>query len=647
MDNPTTDLQALPPHLDQKKLIGFLESLHRICKIGTYYPAGHAVLDQAAEQFQRSLGGVANTKRSVVIEIRGESVFVENVEIKTITTAIREFRKLLTDIGIGSMEIDRSILLPELLQLVKGLLLGRAQLQGIKQFTQADLPDLPTAVKVKQKEFLVDEGSIVQGSSDEDTEHGLNSVFKILAEQGLDRNQIEQCKRFLNSLADKFSGKHFDIKGLPSVTWTDVRSLLIRVVKDAYHLTEGSGGLIQNDLNALSSIFVGLEREVEDKEAKETINLLVSVFGRNALGRKQKSPTDANAQVRQADVIPTLSVEQLQQFVGKNYVHVKILEKITMVDRCEELSILLQLLQFNQEAVVLDKIRQNVRAILSLPLTEKEVEVLICGISALIEGGKNEAFIDTARSVTILLRNAKSLPSLQFLERLCQRIDPVARSVIWPVIVNELLAVGRVTGAEKAYDRLMGVAAGLADEEMKSRWQELEALDTFQEKKIAADIFDPAARKSYRFFSFLLGTSMKKAIAARILDNFRENAPDWLIEAVAPLLQLAIPQHMKFLQTYLFLAQQKEIPVNMRMAAGNLIVQHLPEISDEQKGEAWVATTIKATPEMQVEDTRQLLERIVEEKKMVVVPKWPNPCRKAAAEALTKLKRRPLTAVYT
>jgi hypothetical protein len=49
MDSPITDIQQIPPHLDQKKLIGFLESLQRICKIGTYYPAGHAVLDQAAE----------------------------------------------------------------------------------------------------------------------------------------------------------------------------------------------------------------------------------------------------------------------------------------------------------------------------------------------------------------------------------------------------------------------------------------------------------------------------------------------------------------------------------------------------------------------------------------------------------------------
>lgn len=644
MDSPITDIQQIPPHLDQKKLIGFLESLQRICKIGTYYPAGHAVLDQAAEQFQRSLGGIADSKRSVLIEIRGESVFVENIEVKTITTAIRDFRKLLTDIGIGTMEIDRNILLPELLQLVKGLLLGRAQLQGIKQFTQADLPDLPTAVKVRQKEFLVDEGSIVLGGGEDDAEHGLNSVFEILAEQGLDRRQIEQCKRFLNSLADKFSGRHFDIKGLPSVTWTDVRNLLIRVVKDAYHLSEGSGGLIQNDLNALSSIFKGLERAAEDKEAKETINLLVSVFGRNALGRKQKSPADANAKVRQADVIPALSVEQLQQFIGQNYVHARILEKITLIDRCEELSILLQLLQFKQEGVVLDKIRQNLRAILTLPLTEKEAEVLINGCASLAGDRENDAFSETARSVAVILRSAKSLSSLDFLERLCQSVGPVACSRIWPVIVNELLAVGRVASAERAYDRLMGVAAGLADEEMRARWQELEALDCFQEKKIAADIFDPAARKTCRLFSFLLGTSMKKAIGSRILDNFREKAPDWLIGAVAPLLQLAIPQHMKFLQTYLFLAQQKEPPMNMRIAAGNLIVQFLPELSDEQRGEAWVPATIKATPELQVEETRYLLERIVEEKKMVVVPKWPNPCRKAAAEALTKLKRKPLTA---
>ena len=112
---------------------------------------------------------------------------------------------------------------------------------------------------------------------------------------------------------------------------------------------------------------------------------------------------------------------------------------------------------------------------------------------------------------------------------------------------------------------------------------------------------------------------------------------------MAPLLQLAIPQHLKFLRTYLLVAQQNVFTVSMRVAAGNFVVHNLPEISEQQKTEAWVAKSILATPEMQVAETRPLLRKIIEERHMVIIPKWPSVCRKAAAEALKHLKRKPLT----
>jgi hypothetical protein len=135
---------------------------------------------------------------------------------------------------------------------------------------------------------------------------------------------------------------------------------------------------------------------------------------------------------------------------------------------------------------------------------------------------------------------------------------------------------------------------------------------------------------------------MNKQIGARILNSCKATPSDWLIEAVAPLLQLEIPQHMKFLQIYMLAAQQAYFPINLRVAAGNLIVQHLPEISEQQRREPWVVKTIEAMTEMQVEETRHLLVRITEEKHMVVIAKWPSSCRRAAAEVLKKLKHRSL-----
>ncbi|MGB3212955.1 MAG: hypothetical protein WBB19_19795 [Desulforhopalus sp.] len=642
MNTSQQDHQEVPPHLEQKKLIEFLESLHRIVKIGIYYPAGHKVLDQAAEQFQRNISEVADTKSSARIELQNKTLSVEGHEIAKPTNALHEFKKLIADLGIGAIEIDRSILLPELLQFVKSLLLGRSQLQGVKEFTQAKIDTLPTTVRIVQKEFLVDERAVLLDAGDEDPEHGLNTVFQVLAEQGLERDKIEQCKKFLNDLTERFSNKPLNVQGLPAVTWSDVRGLLIKVVSNAYHLNDNSAGVFaQNELNAISTIFRGLQKEVKDAESQETINLLVSVFGGSAFNKSklEDGPGRLN-EIRQADKVPVKSAEQLQSFVNDNRVHQKTLEKINQIDRREELSILLQLLQWKQEPVVEDRIRQILRNILACRLNERETETLINGVTHLETSADNKIFYETVYFLTLVFRNGKIFSPLQFLMMICQKTSPAANPLLWPILINELLASGR-TANQDAFTELTHIAAGLSADEMKERWSELEVMDSYQEKKIAADIFDPTLKNTFPLFSFLLDTTLKRQIGARILSSLVTNPPDWFIEAVAPLLQLSVPQHMKFLQIYLLVAQENSFTVNLRMAAGSLIVHNLPEISEQQMSQAWVVKTIQATPEMQTEETRQLLQRITEEKRMFIVPKWPNACRRAATAALAKLRRKP------
>ncbi len=643
MDTSQKDNLEIPPHLEQKNLIEFLESLHRIFKIGIYYPAGHKVLDQAAEQFQRNISRIADTNRSVLIELQNETLLVEGYEILTLTNALSEFKKLISDLGIGTISIDRSILLPELLQFVKSLLLGRSHLQGTKEFTQAEIPNLPTSVRISQKEFLIDESATLLDGNDEESRHGLNTVFQFMAEQGLERDQIEQCKNFLNGLTENFAGKPLNLQGLPSVTWNDVRSLLIKVVSNAYNLSDDSGKeYVQNELNNISSIFQGLQKELKDTKSQETINLLVSSFGGSSY-KKKKLDVELNQTrtIRPADNISVRSIHDLQSFVNDNFVPLNNFAKINQIDRREELSILLQLLQWEQEPVVDDKIRKILRDILTTSLTAVEIETLARGIIHLASTSDSNRFYDLMNFLVVVSRNAKNYSSQKFLVMICKNVSPAMKTLLWPIIVNEILTSGRADD-RVAYTELISMAAGLTANEMKDRWPELEVMDCFQEKKIAADIFDPKLQGAFPLFSFLLETTLKRQIGARILSKLIANPTDWLIEAVAPLLQLSIPQHIKFLQIYLLIAQQKKFTTNILMAAGTLIVHQLPEISEQQMSEPWVVKTIQATPEIQVEETRLLLTHIIEKKRMYIVPKWPSACRRAAATALEHLKRKPL-----
>ena len=644
MDALQKSRQEEQPHLGQSKLIDFLESLHRICKIGIYYPAGHKVLDQAAIIFYKNLLGIAGKNRTVSITLQGETLAVQGCEIVTLSNALHEFKRLFSDIGINTLEIDRTIRLHELLQFTGSLLLERSQLQGMKEFTQSDIANLPPTVRVRQKEFLVDESAALLDGEGENGEEGLSSVFQVLAEQGLDREKITQCKNFFDFLATHFAGKTLKIKGLPPITWRDVRSLLIKVVANINNPADTSDGFFaQNDVNALSTIFQSLEHELNDRKSRETIKFLVSALGGSS-SDKNPLPVDGDKLqgIRPADAIPVHSIDALQAFVNDNFVHRKTLEKLNQIDRREELSILLLLLQYPQIPAVEVKIRQNLHDILHTHLQRREVEILVRGIMHLAHCREGRRFYDAMKWLAISLRSASNFSSQQFLARIYKTLSPLSQNLLWPILVNEILA-GSANADEKTFIELVILASRLPGREMKERLTELEGLDCFQEKKISDGIFDAKLRIAYPLLAFLLETSLQPQIATKILSSLQENPSDWLIEAVAPLLQPTLPHHLKFLQIYLGVANKKQFSDSFRVAAGTLVVQHLPNLSEEQQCRAWVIKTIQATPHLEVEETRSLLERIKEEKRMVVIPKWPPACRLAAAEALLHLKRKTAT----
>jgi len=439
MDALQKNRQEAHPHLGQSKLIDFLESLHRICKIGIYYPAGHKVLDQAAIIFYKNLLGIAGKNRTVVIALQGETFTVQGYEIVTLTNALHEFKRLFLDIGINTLEIDRTIRLHELLQFTGILLLERSQLQGMKEFTQSDIANLPPTVRVRQKEFLVDESAILLDDEGENSEEGLSSVFEVLAEQGLGPDKITQCKNFFDFLSTRFTGKALKIKGLPPITWRDVRSLLIKVVANINSPADTSDGLFaQNDVNALSTIFQSLENELDDQESRETINLLISALGGSSSHKKPPAIDSGKLQgIRPADTIPVHSIDALQAFVNDNFVHRKTLEKLNQIDRREELSILLLLLQRQQIPAVEVKIRQNLHDILHTRLQRREVEILVRGVLYLTRCRDLRRFYDAMKLLAISLRGARNFSSQQFLVRIYKTISPASQNLLWPILVNE------------------------------------------------------------------------------------------------------------------------------------------------------------------------------------------------------------------
>ncbi len=630
----------------EESLHSFIEVFYRIFKIGIYYPVGHVVIDQAVENFIKSLRETFATSRIIVLEFKVEGLFVEKTHLDDKNIAVRELYQLMTRLGVQTIEFDRIIPHIHFLQFVKSLLAWRAELDGTKSFKAFNVTDLPSSIRVSQEKFVA-EGD---GSSADDPEgefsRSLEKMYDALADQGFSSEQVDGCRELMTNLSTMVVGEKVDIENFPNATWYDVQSLLIKSV------TRTSGGnsihegtIVQSDVNALSTIFVSLEKGLTDNKSKETIRLLLAHL---ATGAKENEDTESEEKISPGEdktgtreVRFEASVTDIASYIEKNSVPLKVLEKMSFTDRSQELSIVLQLLNTREESKVLARCKNILQTTLSSQMTSREWGIVFYGMLHIAESKNIEQFRDIVEMVMETLRDAEDVNSKVFIITFWKKVPRNMHVLLWPFVVNELLFFGMEQDLNTFYE-LTRVASHMPADVMRQLWPQLEVMAVYKDKKVAPAFFRPSFIDSYQFFSILLDMPIGEIIAPRILTALKEAPQDDFFKAVGPVLQPSNLEHLLFLRLYLNHAPFKEVPLALKMGAGNIILEFLENILNEQREEAWLPRTIEATAAMPVKGIKAMLVRVVEERKMKVVPVWPKNCRKAAENALHLLKRQKL-----
>ena len=629
--------------LSEQKLVVFIEAFYRIFKVGIYYPTGHAVLDQSANKCIQLLREISPTLDCVKISVGRSSLLVENITLPETSTSVKELYLLLEKLGIRSIELHISITLSQLLFFIKRLLSWRMQLESTQSFITFDVADLPKGIHLEQQEFFIDEGSTVHENPDNDFTHNLNEICLALGEQGLNNQQVAQCRSFLEKLSEPQEGKKkSEIKGFPNATWDDVQSLLYKIVTGAYSIDKQQyDAIANNDINVIGSIFENLELTLTDKKSKETIKFLLShLTDRNAAQieavTKPEAPNKKMRRLLEDD--QKITTSELKAFIYENKIPVKVLEKINSVDSSEELSILLQLLSPDINEQLSKNLELKLKTILRGDLNKRGKEVLTVGIIHFADRGNVTYFRYLLNLVLHTLRDSECMGSVEFIVALWSQVPAAMQIPLWPFLVNELLVVGR-EGDRETFVKATEIASQVHIDRMRKLSFQLEEMDAFKDKKVNGSLFNPKHVFSYKFFAFLFETSLEGVVAEIVFSGLRDKPQDALFVAVGPLLDTTRPDHLEFLRSYLFQAHLKEPPLALKMAAGQLILEFLQNISEDEKEMPWLQKTIAATGGLYVEGMHEMLRKIVKEKKLGVLPTWPRNCRNAAETTLKSLKR--------
>ena len=640
-----TDIpQNSAPRLAEAKLIAFIDSLYRMFKVGIYYPAGHAVLDQSANKCMQQLRDISPTLEWVKISLARNTLMVENIPLPENSASVKDLYRLLEKLGIRTMALHISITLKPLLFCIKKLLTWRMQLESTQSFITFDIADLPPGIRLEQQEFLVDKRAIIQENSDQSLSQNLNDICLALGEQGLNKQQVEQCRVFLNKLSEPREGTQpIDIKEFPNATWEDVSALLYKIVTGAYSLDKDQyNAIANNDINVIGSIFENLESTLSDKKSKETIKFLLSHLTGRTVNESDTGPESAKPSKilrRLLENDDKISISELKTFIYENTIPVQILAQITSVDSSEELSVLLQLFSPDMTEELRRILELKLKTILLERLNKRGKEVLVGGIIYVADAGNALYFRCFLTLVLRTLRDCQYIGSIEFIVDLWGRVPAAMQIVVWPFLVNELLVVGRGDNKE-IFHKAMEIAAQLHAERMAKMCFQLEEMDAFREKKVAATAFEPTAVFSYKLFAVLFDTTLVDTLSAIVFATLREKPQDALFAAVGPLVDLTRPEHWAFFRSYLMQAHFKEPPLALKMAAGQIILEFLQNISEEEKALPWVQHTIVATSGLSVKGMKEMLHKISKEKKMGVLPTWPRNCR-IAAETTLKSMRRP------
>ncbi len=606
-------------------------------------------MEQVVDTFKEKLHYVAPGQQSIELSLDQNNFLVEKQAVSMDSTALIELRKLFLDLGINGLTIDKSVSQDHLQQFVKKLLSWRMDIEGGQGFVLFSSEELPKTIIVRQQEFLVGTDTVFAEDTDGDEEGDrttVNTICENLSAQGLNESDVELCRELLVKISQPQQRKKIDFSAFPHATWHDVQALLVETF--SAKPKEERGGVKADapaDINVISSIFESLGRGLQDEKSKKAIEILLTHLDDQQQQKSKKfAPSTAEKiqprkQTGRRYDGTIVSLKGLNKFIYENSVPLKVLGKLTRVDRSEQLSIHLQLYISATDNELQNRLCLSIEALLSSSLSDRERQVLLAGLTSLTEERELGNLYTLLKVIRSQLRVHGPDSALGFFIELHDVFPGAHKSFLWPYLLNELLTVGAEAGDEQFFEATKRVSAmslaGMAS--MQLYFQEL---DVCTKTNFSSNYFNPKFVFSYPLFHFLLDTSIGNGVAEHVLTQLIEKPQDKLIKIAGPILDIQLEEHLQFLKTYLLHAHHEEPPLSLCMAAGELIATHLGGLKGGIGSEENIEEMIASTSFFYAKGTEELLGEIIGTRKHRVLYLWPRKCRKAAKASLDKLQRK-------
>ncbi len=647
------DLQGVPLRADA---VEFLTTLDRLLTVGTYYAVDHEQYLRAVEEACAHLVRAISPRLAMSVEIAAKGLLIEGQVVDPHQRLVRKVHDLLVPLNIARLELSRDLTPDDLRAALATLQAQRLKLGQSEGFHQIVITDLPPTVSIASRKIGTGgEPSLPAGllggrdetaASDAGTDAGTDGGAGTAAGTA---PGLSALAHDLLSLAEQLLG-----------------------VLAAADATPGGPGERNRarpvSLERLATLRGALQRLVEARPDPAQLLRLI----RQAEAALELGGDPAKVDLAFRVICRELGTEATgdQELPAPALTENLAFTAGMLTRACEELAA-----RNVPVAPPLPSARRDVLAVTLNLLAEAPSEPLRSRCLAALEAGlargalgpeelaavaANCAFAvhrgtDTADRVLPPVLTAIRRHHSGQLAALWERLRPAdaaARLTLWPHLVNDLLlgldpapqsavmtlwveanAIDAGKAAEPAVEPAADLAAQLA-----TRLGRLESLaDEGAAARLGDLLLIPAARVA-NVLTVLMGSRLAGRVGPLLHQALQRGQGGDLARVLTSALGDYDPAHRRFYTDLAHeLAAEAPSPRFARQAAGTLL-QTLAELTPAERREAWTAEAIAWLPALAGVAARPLLDRIVDERRFVVLKAWPTACRAAAREARDRLR---------
>ncbi len=619
-------------------------ALDRLLSVGSYYTPEHARYQEVTRTAHTEIRNNLFGKPTLKIECTTEGMYVHDVFIEGDQRETSRVFELLNELNVGLLEFDALATTDDLHEAVTSLRQHRVTNVGAKDYDEIEIEGLPDTIRTTSQNLYVRTKDLTTGPEGTRPKAASADHYVIPEANLVPTPEGQKLEReFLGIISGiMLSGDPTQLLNLENdaarnkvlASWVSDSSIhAIKVIMEALKETN-------SDPMVMEHLIGHAQSALEMTGDPELVELVFSHL-RKEIGVKGDKPKPLLSNrpkpkdPKKRTVKYTMTPEEMDGLIDELNEEADPPDDLFGPSTADCLGICAQVLCSAPSDSVAQGISSTIFRILSVTeLPEDDLRVSVHTLTMILETGSREnadlvlpMFFSPLRKLhpqhlgPIWLRVWKSLEKTSH------------KHLAWPHLVNEMLMGIRwddPTQKLALFESLSRVEVGSGEKLLE--W--LEELGALKNKTMVSDLFHTPAPLLYPLHIVLLGSTMATEHGEKLHERLSHQRANRLANLLVSIMGGYRKNNRLIYQAILEQGVSEKVTPKLQELGCRLLKTTVANLKPFMRDDPWVREAITWLGKLDPKRSKTLLNRIINEKKYLVLPVWPAECRQAARETL-------------